>query len=101
MLPYADVHSLAVRSSVQLLLQGRVRDSDADLHSLAVGSSLFLQGRVRARAPSFRSISSLQMQMHVRPEAGSVRGLICGLKLLVHWAALHEALSLQVYGALR
>ena len=64
MLPYADVHSLAVRSSVQLLLQGRVRDSDADLHSLAVGSSL-LQGRVRARAPSFRSISSLQMQMHV------------------------------------
>lgn len=80
MLTYADVHSLAVGSSVQLtcqlLLQGRVRDSDADLHSLAVDSSL-LQGRVRARAPSFRSISSLQMQMHV----------------LVVYGALYAALS--------
>ena len=99
MLTYADVHSLAVGSSVQLLLQGRVRDTDADVHSLAMGSTL-LQGHVRARAPSFSSISSLQMQMHVRPSAGSVRGLICGLKLVVH-LALHEALSLQVYGALR
>ena len=66
MLTDADVHWQAVGSSVQLFLQGRVRDTDAAVHSLAMGPSL-LQGRVRAGAPSFRSISSLQMQMHVRP----------------------------------